>query len=182
MLKEKWTNSRTKVVTILSLMCLFFSESALGHGPSRQKVSEKIIINASPEKVWEIVSNFSDFTWNTEVKSSKSNDNKIGSLRTLTLENNQQIIQSLEKLDPDKRKISWRVQQASDISLPVNSYQATLIIKDKEGKTEITYRAGFYRGFMGNDPPEELNDENSKKKVKLFIESALKGLKSVSEK
>ena len=182
MLKKKWTNSRTKVVIILSFMCLFFSESALGHGPSRQKVSEKIIINASPEKVWEIVSNFSDFTWNTEVKSSKSNDNKIGSLRTLTLNNNQQITQSLEKLDPDKRKISWRVQQASDISLPVNSYQATLIIKDKEGKTEITYKAGFYRGFMGNDPPEELNDENSKKKVKLFIESALKGLKSVSEK
>ena len=106
MLKKKWTNSRNKVVTILSFMCLFFSESALGHGPSRQKVSEKIIINASPEKVWEIVSNFSDFTWNTEVKSSKSNDNKIGSLRTLTLENNQQITQSLEKLDPDKKKIS----------------------------------------------------------------------------
>ena len=60
--------------------------------------------------------------------------------------------------------------------------EATLIIKDKDGKTEITYKAGFYRGFMGNDPPEELNDENSKKKVKLFIESALKGLKSVSEK
>jgi hypothetical protein len=35
---------------------------------------------------------------------------------------------------------------------------------------------------MGNDPPVELNDVNSKKKVKAFIESALKGLKSIAEK
>ena len=76
MLKIKWTSSITKVVTILSFVC-FFSGSVLAHGPSRQKVSEKIIINASPEKVWEIVSNFSDFTWNNEVISSKSIDNKV---------------------------------------------------------------------------------------------------------
>ena len=37
-----------------------------------------------------------------------------------------------------------------------------------DGSTEVNYKAGFYRGFMGNDPPEELNDENSKKKVSNF--------------
>ena len=35
---------------------------------------------------------------------------------------------------------------------------------------------------MGNDPPEELNDENSKKKVKEFISTALKNLKTKLEK
>ena len=34
---------------------------------------------------------------------------------------------------------------------------------------------------MGNDPPEELNDENSKKKVKSFIIRSLEGLKKIAE-
>ena len=35
---------------------------------------------------------------------------------------------------------------------------------------------------MGNDPPSELNDENSKKKVKIFIVENLNGLKKIIEK
>jgi hypothetical protein len=35
---------------------------------------------------------------------------------------------------------------------------------------------------MGNDPPEELNDENSKKKVQEFIKKSLEGLKEIAEK
>ena len=34
---------------------------------------------------------------------------------------------------------------------------------------------------MGNDPPAELNDENSKIKVTKFIEGNLKGLKRIAE-
>ena len=36
--------------------------------------------------------------------------------------------------------------------------------------------------FMGNDPPAELNDENSKKKVQQFIKKSLMGLKEIAEK
>ena len=35
---------------------------------------------------------------------------------------------------------------------------------------------------MGNDPPKELNDETSKKKVEEFIKNSLKGLKEIAEK
>ena len=35
---------------------------------------------------------------------------------------------------------------------------------------------------MGNDPPEELNDENSKQKVTEFIKNSLDGLKQIAEK
>ena len=34
---------------------------------------------------------------------------------------------------------------------------------------------------MGNDPPEELNDENSKKKVSSFIKDSLKRIKKIAE-
>ena len=66
--------------------------------------------------------------------------------------------------------------------MPVNSYAAKIFVKDKEnGTTEVLYKAGFYRGFMGNDPPEELNDENLKKKESDFIINSLKGLKVIAE-
>ena len=35
---------------------------------------------------------------------------------------------------------------------------------------------------MGNNPPDELNDESSKKKVTEFIKNALIGLKKIVEK
>ena len=164
-------------------LCIFFvSFEVISHGPSRQKVVEKIVINAELSNVWKIVSNFSDFSWNPLISSTDSDGNEIGSLRKITSKNGSNISQTLEKLDEEKKMISWRIKETDQKLLPVNSYQATLILKDQEGKVEATYKAGFYRGFMGNDPPEELNDENSKKKVKEFISSALKNLKTKLEK
>ena len=36
---------------------------ALAHGPSRQKVTESIEINAPVDKVWAVVGNFQDMSW-----------------------------------------------------------------------------------------------------------------------
>ena len=78
--------------------------------------------------------------------------------------------------------ISWRVIDTDNKTLPVNSYAAKIFVKEGEnGKTIVNYKAGFYRGFMGNDPPPELNDENSKRLVKLFVSENLKGLKKLIE-
>jgi hypothetical protein len=104
MFKLKFLKIDTKVLLTLSLICLLISKNILAHGPSRQKVVEKIIINTSSDKVWKIVSNFSDFTWNIDVKSSNSTNNNVGALRTIVLQNNQEITQSLEKIDQDKKK------------------------------------------------------------------------------
>ena len=81
-----------------------------------------------------------------------------------------------------KKLISWRIIETSNEIMPVNSYAAKIFVKESEnGRTIVNYKAGFYRGFMGNDPPEQLNDENSKKKVSIFIKNSLEGLKSIAE-
>ena len=62
--------------------------------------------------------------------------------------------------------------------LPVNSYAAKVFVKNNDDDTTtINYKAGFYRGFMGNDPPAELNDENSKKKSSAVYKKISNGLK-----
>ena len=78
--------------------------------------------------------------------------------------------------------VNWRIIETDNKVLPVNSYSAKIFVKPNDTKTKVIYKSGFYRGFMGNDPPAELNDENSKKKVKIFIVENLNGLKKIIEK
>tara|TARA_B100000029_G_scaffold495094_1_gene559641 strand:- start:1367 stop:1897 length:531 start_codon:yes stop_codon:yes gene_type:complete len=161
----------------------FFNNPLLAHGPSRQKVSENISINADPTTVWEIVSNFKEFKWNSNIKKTIANDNNIGSERILEFINGEKIKQKLEKVDKKKMFVGWRILETDNKVLPVNSYAAKVFVKkNDDDSTNVNYKAGFYRGFMGNDPPEELNDENSKKKVEQFIKESLKGLKKIAEK
>ncbi len=161
---------------------LLFNHDLLAHGPSRQKVSLKIEIKAPASEVWKIVSNFEEFTWNEEVEKSKSNGNNVGSERVINFKNGSKVKQKLEKINSDKMMVSWRIIETDNKTLPVNSYAAKIFVKSVDSDTSnITYKSGFYRGFMGNDPPTELNDENSKIKVTKFIEGNLKGLKRIAE-
>ena len=170
-----------KFFSILSIFILNPFESH-SHGPSRQKVSESISVKASSQKVWEIVKNFKDFKWNDDIKNCSASDNKIGSERTIEFINGSIVKQKLEKLNGEKLMIGWRITETDNKMLPVNSYAAKIFISsENENTTQVKYKAGFYRGFMGNDPPEELNDENSKKKVENFIKKSLIGLKKFAE-
>ena len=166
----------------LFFLVIFFTSDAYSHGPSRQKVSEKIEIDASSSKVWLIVKDFKNFKWNPNIQETKSKSNEIGSERELFFSEGEIVKQKLEKVNEEKKFVSWRIIETNNKILPVNSYSAKIFVKESEsGKTTVNYKAGFYRGFMGNDPPEELNDENSKKKVKSFIIRSLEGLKKIAE-
>ena len=176
--------NKTLFSVLISLILIaFVAQSVNAHGPSRQKVVEKVEISASPDKIWEIVKNFSDFSWNPMVKSASQEGSGVGSTRILKFDGDATITQALEKLVPEKKLISWRVKESVNEILAVNSYSAIIMVGSEENsKTTVTYKAAFYRGFMGNDPPEELNDANSKKKVIRFIKAGLEGLKKVAEK
>ena len=172
--------TQLKIITVLSLSLLYFT-STMSHGPSRQKVSESIEINATKEDVWKVVSNFSEFKWNNIIENVTATNNEIGSERIIKLKSGGIIKQKLEKINNEKMMISWRVIETDNSTLPVNSYGAKLFVKSEKDITKVLYKTGFYRGFMGNDPPPELNDENSKKLVKNFVTENLKGLKKIIE-
>lgn len=174
MLKKKYL--------FIFLIALILGNVSNAHGPSRQKVSESIEINASPDEVWNIVSDFKNFTWNENIQNTVANDNNVGSERLIKFKSGENIKQILEKVDNEKMMINWRIIETNNKILPVNSYSAKLFVKSEQNKTKVFYKTGFYRGFMGNDPPPELNDENSKKLVKNFVLENLKGLKNIIEK
>ncbi len=173
---KKFTKSLIFFIILLSF------HSSYAHGPSRQKVSESIEINGTLEEVWKIVSNFKSFNWNKNIKNIKAQGSNVGSERILNFKSGESVKQKLEKIDKNKYMISWRIIETDNKVLPVNSYSAKVFVKSDDNKTIVQYKSGFYRGFMGNDPPSELNDENSKKKVQAFISENLKGLKEIIEK
>ncbi len=65
--------------------------------------------------------------------------------------------------------------------LPVNNYSSNISVKGEGDKSTVEWKGAFYRGFMNNDPPPELNDEAAVKAVKGVYRAGLDALKTKVE-
>nr|WP_245396553.1 SRPBCC family protein [Jiella sonneratiae] len=157
---------------------------AAAHGPTRQKASDTITIDAAPEKVWAAIENFGDMSWHPRIAmTDASKGNEKGSVRTLGFKSGGMMEEELSKYDADKMSYSTFIGHVNTDLLPATNYSSTITVKPADGgaKSEVTWRAAFYRGYPNNDPPAELNDEASVKGVTGFITEGLEGLKKKVE-
>lgn len=157
---------------------------AEAHGPTRQKVSEKIEINAPPAKVWEVVSNFQDGGWIPVVdKTVGTGGNAAGAKRVLTLKNGATVEEEVAKLEPEKMTLMYRIEKVDVKVLPVTNYSSWLVVTpvDDGKKSEVEWRGAFYRGYPNNDPPPELSDEAAINAVTGLYKAGLDGLKKKIE-
>lgn len=167
------------LATVAALATVTFSAQA--HGPSRQKVSESIEINAPIEKVWAAIGNFQDGSWIPVVEKTEGKGaNEPKATRVLTLKGGATVEEELSKYE-DKKSFSYRITKVDVKTLPVNDYSSTVEAEDAGGKTKVTWKGAFYRGYMNNDPPPELNDEASKKAVLGLYKATLDSLKAKLE-
>ncbi|GJE02410.1 SRPBCC family protein [Methylobacterium isbiliense] len=158
--------------------------AAEAHGPSRKKVEEKVVINAAPEKVWAVVGNFQDMSWLPPVeKTEGKGGNEVKATRTLTLKGGATVDEELYKYSAEQRSLSYRINKVDVKTLPVNNYSSTIKVEPAEGgKSTVTWDGAFYRGYMNNDPPPELNDEAAVKAVSGLYKAGLESLKAKIEK
>ena len=161
--------------------------TALAHGPTRQKVVQTIDIARTPDQVWAIVGPFDSIAiWHPLVASSPADHgNDIGSKRTLTLkaEGAPSFQEELVKYDAGARMYQYRIESVDPKILPVNNYQAWFELQDgPAGGCTIEWRAAFYRGYMLNDPPPELNDAASSAAVKAVFRAGLDNVKVLAER
>jgi len=163
-------------------LAISFAMPASAHGPTRQKVTETIEINVSPDKVWAVIRDFQDKTWHPAVsKTDGTGGNDAGALRTLTLTGGGVIEESLSKHDDKAMLYKYRIEKVDVAVLPVNNYSSTLSVEGGEGKSTVTWRGAFYRGYMNNDPPEDLNDAAAIKAVTGIYQAGLNALKEKLE-
>lgn len=161
-----------KISLFISLALFFFSAVATAHGPVRGKMTATLLIDAPAEKVWDVISNYDDMSWHPAMESATAdNGNEKGSVRVLTLKSGGTITEELKAYKADKMSYKYKITDMSTVKtihhsgqdenvpvLPVENYQATLTVKAKGRKSEVTWVATYYRGYVNNNPPEELNE------------------------
>ncbi len=158
------------------------STFASAHGPSRQKVTETVEISAPADKVWAVIGNFQDMSWHPAVaKTEGSGGNNPDATRKLTLGSGGTIEEKLLSNDPAKMVYKYEITKVDPKVLPVNNYSSNLSVKGEGGKSTVEWKGAFYRGFMNNDPPPELNDEAAKKAVSGVYRGGLDALKKKLE-
>lgn len=214
---------KNKLMLILSALLLISASLAFAHGPVRQKVVEKIEIDAAPDVVWGALKNYGDMAWVPGVKStdsanlpesdgkceentknemvwvskgSKADDSTTAcATRTLTLDDGGTIDETIKKYSDKKRMYSYKISDMSTVKtiqysgedvaikvIPATNYSANIIVKDnKNGGSEVIWKAGFYRGYMNNNPPPELTEEVAVEAVSGLFKKGLENLKKTVE-
>lgn len=155
--------------------------AASAHGPSRQKVTESVEINAPADKVWAVVGNFQDMNWTGIVtKTEGTGDNGPGAKRTLTTPNGK-IDENLLKYNADGKSYSYELPKSDPKVLPVSNYSSTITVTADGDKSKVEWKGAFYRSYVNNDPPPEENDEAAVKAVTGLYQTALANLKKKVE-
>jgi uncharacterized protein YndB with AHSA1/START domain len=166
---------------LTSLLLAVLALPAAAHGPTRQKVIEKVSIAAPAARVWALVGNFDALKdWHPAVAESAADQgNTVGSKRLVKLKGGGELIESLEKYDAAQMRYSYRAKDGG--ALPVSNYTSTLSVHADGDKSIVEWRGAFYRGYPNNDPPPDRNDEAAIKAVTAVYQSGLAALKTKLE-
>lgn len=164
---------------LLFTVLLVHAGVAHAHGPTPQKLGERVRITVSPEKVWEAIKEFgTPATWHPMIKAADAHDgNTPGKAeRVLTLATGQ-ITEGLDEYDAARRYMGWRLQVENKEAIPVSFYTITLEVKAVEGGSDVEWLSRFYRADTGNDPPPQYSDEAAIKAMTDFARAGLENLK-----
>ncbi len=185
-----------KVCLFLPVLLFFFSAAVNAHGPVRQKAEEEITINAPAEKVWSIIKNYGDMSWHPGIfNTTVQGDNNKGAIRVLTLKDGGTITEELKKYDDKKMSYAYKITEMSTAKtinhagvdekvpvLPVDNYAASIEVEAKGDTSVVSWKAGYYRAYMNNNPPEEMNEEAANSAVTSVLKAGLLNLKTLAEK
>jgi mxaD protein len=186
-----------KILLPLAATLLCFTGLANAHGPVRQDTDETITINAPAEKVWGLIKDFGDIaTWHSEVFTSPAEGGNLkGGKRVLTLKDGNTVNEELKKYDEANLSYSYKITDMSTVktinyagvdekvpAIPVANFSATITVAPKGDTSEVTWKAGYYRAYTNNNPPEEMNEATANAAVKNFVMTGLIDLKNLAEK
>lgn len=173
-----------RLLAAAAALVVAFVGVAEAHGPTRQKTSQSIEINASPDKVWAVVGNFQDMSWLPIVeKTEGAGGNDKDATRKLTLKDGGAVVEEqLSKYDAATFTYGYRITNVDVKVLPVTNYSSNIVVKGEGDKSTVTWSGAFYRGYPNNDPPAELSDEAAIKAVSGLYKAGLEALKAKVEK
>ncbi len=156
--------------------------AALAHGPTRQKITETVDIDAPCAKVWAKIGNFQDMSWLPPVaKTEGQGGNEKGATRTLTLKNGGVIEESLEKYDAEAMSYFYRISRGCKSAA---GDQLFVLAEPEAGRGRQMHRGMEGRllsRLPNNDPPPDLNDDTAVAAVTGIYRTTLDALKKSIE-
>ena len=179
-----------KKISLLAFFLFLFSAVTYAHGPVRGKMTATVDIEASPEEVWEIIKNFDDMSWLPSIASTTATGgNEKGATRVLTLVGGGEITEYLKKYDAKKMSYTYKITDMSVVKtiqhsgqdedvpvLAVANYQGKLTVSKKGSSSLVIWVATYYRAYMNNDEPDELNEETADEQVTAILKAGLTNL------
>lgn len=173
------------VLLLLGAVCLFAPAHA--HGPSPQRLEEKVIIAASPEKVWSLIENFSALAdWHplvssSDVSSSESvGSNSTGATREVVLADGH-VVERLDRHKPAQKRYGYRLLKENAEAIPASFYSAKLSVNAVDEGAEVVWKGMFYRADTSNYPAEGRTDEAGREALSHFFRVGLDNLKKLAE-
>ena len=151
------------------------------HGPTRQKVVEKVTIDAPAAAVWAKIKNFDALKdWHPAVAESPADKaNAVGSVRSLKLKGGGELSETLEGHSDEQMKYNYRAKDGG--ALPVSNYTSTIQVTAEGNKAVVEWRGAFYRAYQNNNPPPDQNDEAAVAAITGVYKSGLANLKKLAE-
>lgn len=154
------------------------------HAASVLKVVEEGVIDAPPDKIWAILSDFAHADWlpgvaRIEAEGGNTPDKAV---RRLAMADGVVVVETLTRWDAEKRMIGVH-REGDDVKrLPAVNFTHIATLRPAEGgKTGVEWKARFYRGFPNPDPPPELNDDVAIAAVTALLRAYLAALRAKVE-
>ncbi len=169
---------------IALVIATFFGaiEVVEAHGPTPQKVDEKITIAAPPADVWKVVKDFASIGfWHPWVTKIKVEGTGNDTTRTMTMKHGGDLVESFDAVDDKAMEIDYRLQNENDDAMPTSSYSDAITVQPGSGGSEVEWISRLYRADTGNEPPEGKDDASAVKAKTAFIKDGLAGLKAKLE-
>jgi hypothetical protein len=151
------------------------------HGAAPLKSVETILIDAPPEKVWAMVSEFADYGWLPGVArvEARGGNTPAQGKRRLVMADGGAIEETLVKWDAELKTLAWHRDHDDVRRLPAINYMTHVTAKPAEGgRTLAEWKGRFYRGHPFNDPPPGLDDDTALAAVTALHRASLAALKA----
>jgi mxaD protein len=157
-------------------------QTVWAHGPTPQKVEERITIAAPPAKVWDVIKNFGNIaSWHPGVeKAVAEGGNGTGATRTITLKTGD-LGESLDEYNAGEMSFGYRLAKENVDVFPVSFYSMMVSVKPADGGSEVEWISRLYRADTTNEPPDDKNDAAAVKATTDFIKQGLEALKAKVE-
>lgn len=155
------------------------------HGAAPLKSVETIEIDAPPERVWAVVSDFARCDWLPGVASIEATGGNAPDVarRRLTMADGGAVSETLVRWDAERMTLAFHRDRDEVARLPAINYMTHVTVKPAgDGRAQVEWKGRFYRGHPFNDPPPGLDDDTALAAVTRLHRACLAALRARVER